>query len=180
MNPQQVRLREELRRLQALAAAHPQAITIVKWDDDPPTWYSIDLHCRGGASFDEDKNVVTTKKTHRVQIDMGSKYPVHRPAVHVESPFFNPHIFPSGAVCLGGAWSKSETLDIFVQRLWGLLVWDPNVIDEGSPADSDAMLWYRQHKDEVPFDRIDLTQPPSPAPAPEPTEEKRKGIIWRE
>ncbi len=177
MNPQHARLREEHRRLQALAQAHPDAITIVKVDDDPPVRYLLDLHCTGAASLNEVSDEVVLKKTFRVQIDMGSKYPVQRPAVHVGSPFFNPHIFSSGAVCLGMPWTPTQSLDVFVRRLWGLLVWDPEVLDEMSPADSDAIAWFKRHKDRVPFDRVDPTLPPKAPPEPPPPPKPR--ITWR-
>lgn len=164
MNPAQVRLAADEQRLRALAAAHPEAIRVVQAVGAPPTAFEVELRCRGAAA--PAASGVVLRTSHLVRITLPAGYPIRRPTARVLTPVFNPHVFASGVVCLGSEWSPAQSLDLFVRRLWQILVWDPAVIDPGSPADGGAIAWYEAHPNLVPFDRTDPADAGEPPPAP--------------
>lgn len=165
MNPAQVRLLADRDRLRALAAAHPDAIRVVQAVGDPPTGYDIELRCRGAEAPGATGPVL--RAGHLVRVRLPAGYPIKRPTVQVLTPVWNPHVFSNGMVCLGSEWSPGQPLDLFVRRIWRIIVWDPAVIDPGSPADGAAMDWYEAHPTAVPFDRVDPVGAQAPdAPKP--------------
>ena len=102
--------------------------------------------------------------------------PAKRPTATVLTSFANPHIFPSGAICFGSAWTPGESMALFVTRIWRILVWDPLVLDPGSITNGPAMEWAKQHMTALPLDRTGPMEPPNSAPAPA---APKRSITWR-
>jgi ubiquitin-protein ligase len=110
------------------------------------------------------------RTTHDVLVVLPAAYPIGRPTATVLTPICNPHVFDSGVVCLGGAaWSPAESLDLFVRRLRSILVWDPLILDPGSPANWTAMRWAEGRRDQLPLDEPSFGGETPAAPAP---------IVW--
>ncbi len=166
MNPVQARLLADRDRLRALADAHPEAIRVVQEVGNPPTGYDIELRCRGVEDLGPKGPIL--RASHLVRVRLPASYPIKQPTVQVLTPVRNPHIFPSQMICLGSEWSPGQSLDLFVRRIWRILVWDPAVIDPKSPADLESLAWYEAHRAAVPFDRIDPVAAPSAPAAPKP------------
>ncbi|HEU0113864.1 MAG TPA: hypothetical protein VFQ80_04280 [Thermomicrobiales bacterium] len=158
----------DFERLRDFAAAHPAALQILQMEGQPPQRYLLRFVCRGMESLPGGRARYRT--THDVQIVLPAAYPIARPTATVLSPICNPHVFESGAVCLGDAWNPAESLDVFVRRLRSILVWDPLVLDPGSPANWTAMRWAEAHRRDLPLDEPSFG---GAAPAPPPP------IVWR-
>jgi hypothetical protein len=164
-----VRRAADFARLRDFAAAHPDALHILQTEGDPPQRYLLRFVCRGMESLTGGRPRFRT--THDVQIVLPAAYPIARPTATTLTPVCNPHIFESGAVCLGdAAWSPAESLDLFVRRLRSILVWDPLILDPGSPANWTAMRWAEAHKRDLPLDEPSFGGVAPAAPPP---------ISWR-
>ncbi|HET7093166.1 MAG TPA: ubiquitin-conjugating enzyme E2 [Thermomicrobiales bacterium] len=151
-------------RLRAFAAAHPAALQILQTEGNPPHRYLLRFVCRGVESLPGGRPRL--RATHDVQIVLPTAYPIARPTATVLTPVCNPHIFESGTVCLGdAAWSPAESLDLFVQRLRSILVWDPLILDPGSPANWTAMRWAEAHRRDLPLDEPSFGGAAPAAPA---------------
>ena len=162
------RRQADYERLRSLATVNPGRLTIVRTSGTPPDtiWLKINgttvSHLPSGGA-------PSTTSSSTVRIQFGERYPLEQPLVYLETPVANPHIFPNTKrICLGTAWNASETLDLFVQRIWAILAWDPEVIDPGSPANTAALDWAEKHPDRLPFERGRLRLPDVPVPEQKP------------
>ncbi len=167
------RRQADLERLRDLATANPGRIDILGVDGDPPNTIRFRLNCRSITGF--SGGVPSYGNGHHLRVTFGERYPMEQPLVYLESPIWNPHIFASTRrICIGNAWSPSETLDIFIQRVWAILAWDPQVIDPGSPANMEALSWSTANQGMLPIEPTRLrtsTEQPQATPKPR--------ISWR-
>ncbi|HEV2529533.1 MAG TPA: ubiquitin-conjugating enzyme E2 [Thermomicrobiales bacterium] len=167
------RRQADLERLRELAAANPGRIDILGVDGDPPNTIRFRLNCRSITAMSAVGP--TYGNGHHLRVTFGERYPMEQPLVYLESPIWNPHIFASTRrICIGTAWSPSETLDVFIQRVWAILAWDPQVIDPNSPANMEALRWSETNRTMLPIEPARLRSSSEPAPsAPKPR------ISWR-
>lgn len=150
------RRQADLERLRELAAANPGRIEIVATEGEPPAMIRFRLNCQSVIELPATGQLVLGGR-HTLRVHFGQRYPLEPPLVYVESPIANPHVFPTTRrICIGAAWTPSETLDLFVQRVWAILAWDPQVIDPGSPANMTALKWSEDHRDRLPIEPIRL------------------------
>ena len=166
MSIAQTRRANDFRLVRELAAAHPGALRIVRTEGAPPSRYLIEIGCRTMVALDGD--APTLGDRHTVRIDLDATYPLTKPRATVLTPLVNPHVFPSGSVCVGEiAWNPGESLDLFVRRLRSILVWDPVGVNLDSPANGEAMQWHRRHPERAPFDAPQFggAAPDAPGPA---------------
>jgi ubiquitin-protein ligase len=85
-----------------------------------------------------------------VNITLPSRYPFVEPIVKFKTPILHPNVYASGQICLGLKWLPTFGLDHLVQRVLQILIFDPNVLNEQSPANRDALAWYRDAKNKYP------------------------------
>lgn len=150
------RRQADLERLRELAAANPGRIEIVAVEGEPPATIRFRLHCRSVVELPAGGQP-TLGDNHLLRVHFGQRYPLEAPLVYVESPIANPHIFPSTRrICIGVAWTPAETLDLFVQRVWAILAWDPAIIDPDSPANMAALHWSEANAHRLPFETARL------------------------
>ncbi len=150
------RRQADLERLRELAAANPGRIEIVATEGEPPAMIRFRLNCQSITELPATGQPVLGGR-HTLRVHFGQRYPLEPPLVYVESPIANPHVFPTTRrICIGAAWTPSETLDLFVQRVWAILAWDPQVIDPNSPANMAALKWSEDHRDRLPIEPIRL------------------------
>jgi ubiquitin-protein ligase len=103
---------------------------------------------------------------HKIELTLPSQYPatLTNDNVHfLTAPIFHPNIFAGGKVCIGG-YRPSESLARFVLRLAKMIQFDPAYINEDSPANSDAKIWYVNNRRLFPVDRSRLPDPDRSAP----------------
>ncbi len=95
-----------------------------------------------------------------LEIRLGAQYPFQAPTAHLDPVPFHPNVFPAGVICLGGKWSPSEGMDLFITRIAKLLSFDPLLVNTQSPANGEAARWYkqlcRQRPDVFPSDPLNL------------------------
>ncbi len=83
--------------------------------------------------------------------------------VMVSKPYpFHPNWFRSGAWCYGAGSHCTEGAGNYVVRVMQTLQYDENIIDELSPANGDALDWYRRNKNKPGMFPCDTTKLPQP------------------
>jgi len=75
-------------------------------------------------------------------IELGSRYPFTEPKVKFTTKVFHPNVYDSGQVCLGTKWFPTEGLNLLVERLVKILIFDASVINVKPPASGSASNWY--------------------------------------
>ena len=86
----------------------------------------------------------TIRKSSVVTISLSPKYPFMEPKVIFEDSVFHPNVYSSGQVCLGTKWLPTEGLNLLVERLIKILIFEATILNTKSPANSEALAWYRQ------------------------------------
>ena len=168
------RRQADLERLRELAAANPGRIEIVAVEGEPPALIRFRLTCQSITELSASGQP-TFGGSHLLRVHFGQRYPLEQPLVYVESPIANPHVFPTTRrICIGAAWIPSETLDLFVQRVWAILAWDPQVIDPGSPANTTALQWSEDHRNRLPIEPARLRNAGTPVQA-----DSKPRLSWR-
>lgn len=153
------RRQSDLERLRNLAAANPGRVEVIDGADGASDLVRIRLHCRSMTSLESGMNP-TFGSSHLVRIQFGHRYPLEAPLVYIESPIAHPHIFANTRrICLGPVWSASETLDRFVDRIWSILTWQPELIDPNDAANYAANAWYEANRHRAPLDPRTLRIP---------------------
>jgi ubiquitin-protein ligase len=93
-----------------------------------------------------------------VTISLSPKYPFTEPKVVFDTPVFHPNVYSSGQVCLGTKWLPTEGLNLLVERLIKILIFEATILNTKSPANSGALTWYRSkvssHPNFFPTDRF--------------------------
>lgn len=105
------------------------------------------------------------------EIVLSSRYPFAEPKVKFLSEVFHPNVYDSGQVCLGTKWLPTEGLDLLVERLIKILIFDATILNTASPASSSALKWYRKKA------AVDRGFFPTDTFKTVPTQEKKK-IQW--
>jgi ubiquitin-protein ligase len=156
LNPQQRRLQSDFTKLQKLAAESGGTLLILHTSGNPPKSYAIEYHC---PSLVKEKGELVVREIHQVEINLPGNYPFSQPSARMLTPVFNPHVFPTHTICLGGVWSPAETLDVLVLRIGALLQLDPRVLNPHSPANQDANDWVRRNPQRIPLGQVSFKGP---------------------
>jgi ubiquitin-protein ligase len=159
-NPKERRLLVEHEKVKKLVAESGETLALVKTLKEPPTTYVIEFRCPGLVKGADGQPALAER--HQVEINLGSNYPFEMPTARVLTPVFNPHVFSSNAVCLGGVWTANDTLDTLILRIGALLQLDPRVLNPHSPANSEANLWAQKNKAKLPLGRVTFKGPAEP------------------
>ena len=122
--------------------------------------YVIEYYCPSLVKDATGQPIIGTR--HQVEISLTMNYPLTQPAARVLTPIFNPHVFSSNAICLGGVWSAAETLDALILRIGALLQLDPKVLDPNSAANHEANEWVRQNRSRIPLGQVSFKGPARP------------------
>jgi ribosomal protein S27E len=107
---------------------------------EPLSELTIELVCRtvGSPKYPSDP----VERT-RARIHLPERYPKAEPLVDILSPIFHPNVWPAGRICFGPKWLITEGLDLLVNRIAKIVVFDPALLNVSSPANPSAALWYR-------------------------------------
>ena len=149
MNPE--RLRTDHARIRELADENPALVSIVTATGSPPTQYVLALRCRGIASIRGED--VRYRDEHNVQVLLGPDYPYDQPLVQFLTPIVHPHVWTSNRVCLGD-WTVSEFLDLLVIRLFRIVQYHTEILDESSVANLQAQAWVRLNRQGIPIGSV--------------------------
>jgi ubiquitin-protein ligase len=135
------RRNQDVQKLRDLEAKTSDRVRIVHVGGRPPSEIEVELQFRT-ASSKQYPSVI--QNVTRLLIRLPARYPFVEPVVNIVTPIIHPNIYPSGRVCLGLLWVPSFGLDLLVQRIIQIVTYDPTILNEASPANYDALLWYRE------------------------------------
>lgn len=143
-----VRLEHDFRAMEALQS------NIIRWEPDrrvPPEVYAVDFKLRGMTGPN------TYRESHTVVVKLLPEYPDHPPLAKFTSRplLFHPHVFGNGVVCVGG-YSPDEGLAVFCLRLAKYIQFQPYLINTKSPANKEALRWFKENRDRLPVDNTPL------------------------
>ncbi len=148
-SPREKRLQSDFLKVQQLADGSGGTIELIAARGHPPTMYEILFRCPSLVKDERGKIIVRSE--HKALISLGSDYPFSKPTAKMLTPVFNPHVFITQAICLGGRWTPVETLDNLILRIGSILQLDPRVIDYKSLANHDAGEWAHHHASQLPL-----------------------------
>jgi hypothetical protein len=132
---------QDVQKLRDLAAQLPGRVMIAGVSGAPPSRINIDLRFRTAPSR---YYPAATQDVTRVTIDLPSRYPLVQPAAQISTPILHPNVYMSGLICLGIDWLPSLGLDFLVKRIIQIIIFDPGILNEASPANPAALSWYRE------------------------------------
>ena len=163
------RREQDLRKLEVLAEQSNRMIRIVSVSGNPISQIVAALLYKTAPNRRYPHEV--SEETH-VQIDLSSQYPFQEPNAVIKTVIFHPNVYSSGKICFGTEWRPTEGLDLLVKRIAQIITFDPTILNEESPANSDALSWYRSAKFQFP------TAFPTQPVTFSGSREKKKEINW--
>ncbi|MFN3603393.1 MAG: ubiquitin-conjugating enzyme E2 [Leptonema sp. (in: bacteria)] len=139
MNPLVKRRENDLKKIKELEKKYP-FFKIHKTEGNPIKTIELEFHLEVPVSSKKKE------KKFLVKIDLPSNYPLVSPKFTIIPPIFHPHVYESGTVCMGSHWLVSNTLDLELERLIKILLFDPLYINPNSVANFSAYNWYKRNK----------------------------------
>lgn len=159
------RRRQDIQKLEALCQQSRGKINLLSRKGDPVRELVIELRFRTAPSSDYPARV---QDATQIRIELPDRYPFEGPKASVMTPILHPNVFPSGQICLGNKWIATENLSLFVKRLALIVTFDQSVLNEASPANAQALKWYRtargQHPAAFPTDKVILIESAAETP----------------
>lgn len=134
------RRREDLRRLDSLCANSDGRLRVLGRKGEPASEVIIEMRCRTAGSADYPIQHIDRTE---VRIQFPARYPFQEPLAEVQTRIFHPNVFASGKICFGTKWLPTEGLDLLVKRIGQIVTFDPVLLNERSPANHEAVVWYR-------------------------------------
>jgi ubiquitin-protein ligase len=155
---------QDVQKLTQLAEQSRARIRLIRVAGNPPNEIDIELHLKTAPSRQYPKVV---QDVTWLTISLPARYPLQEPAVTIKTPILHPNVYTSGRICLGMKWMPTFGLDLLVKRIGQIIIFDPTILNEQSPANRDALDWYREaqrrHADAFPTDTwttISTSEPP--------------------
>jgi ubiquitin-protein ligase len=118
-------------------------LQVVDRKGDPPNEITIELRCKTAASTEYPAHHAERTE---VRIQFPARYPFQEPLAEIKTRILHPNVYTSGRICFGTKWIPTEGLDLLVKRIGQIITFDPSVLNEQSPANRDAVNWYRSAK----------------------------------
>lgn len=134
------RIRTDLTKLSELERSSGGRIEVIGTSGNPARTVTVKLKYPTAAGREYPNSV---QPETRVRIELLDRYPFVEPNVTVETPILHPNVYSSGKVCLGSKWMPTQGLDLLVRRLIQIITFDDSVLNETSPANREALEWYR-------------------------------------
>lgn len=143
MDAYRQRKEEDLKKIQSLCRDSSGKVFLNRVTGDPPSVYEIEFRLKtaGSASY---PRVIQQNST--VKITLSSRYPLQAPTGEFTTPIYHPNVYASGLICLGQKWVPTEGLDLLAKRIIQIIIFDPAILNLGSPANGDAAQWYTRTK----------------------------------
>ncbi len=134
------RIAQDLQKLSELSRQTNGRVRVVGTSGKPAKRIDIELAYPTAPSRDYPSRI---QNTTTVKIELMSRYPFVEPNAVITTPIFHPNVFQSGKICLGTKWLPSLGLDLLVRRIVQIITFEPEVLNERSPANGVAVEWYR-------------------------------------
>ncbi|WP_375688002.1 ubiquitin-conjugating enzyme E2 [Pseudooceanicola sp. LIPI14-2-Ac024] len=131
---------QDIEKLRTLAAGSGGKVEVLSAAGQPVNLIRVRLKIKtaGTKSYPRDVQTITD-----LTIKLPARYPFVEPQVQVDTPILHPNVYASGQICLGVKWMPSQGLDLLIKRVAKIIAYDADVLNEQSPANSDALRWYR-------------------------------------
>lgn len=128
-------------------------VQILETQGNPPNSYLIRFTCRGVEHIDSHGQPIY-REDHRVQITLGSQYPLEKPSLQWLTPIYHPNISVNGSVCIGNNWaSGGRYLDELVVYLMQMVRFDgENLTFTVDAFRRDAYQWALANRRLLPVD----------------------------
>jgi ubiquitin-protein ligase len=159
------RRQQDVQKLRDLQRASESKVLVTRLSGTPPNEIEVELRFRTAPSQDYPRKV---QDITRAVISLPARYPFAEPSVSIKTPILHPNVYASGRICLGVKWISSFGLDLLVRRIIQIITFDPSVLNDASPANREAAVWYRnalrKHPTSFPSDSFELTAAPAQPP----------------
>jgi len=168
MNAFSERVTQDLRKIDELSNSINGRIKVKSKTGNPVSRIVLEIDYPTAPSKDYPKKV--QQKT-EVKIELLSRYPLQEPSATITTPIYHPNVYSSGKICLGTKWLPTQGLDLLVKRIIQLITFDETILNERSPANGQALSWYRSavrsHPEAFPTDKLIVKEP------------SKKKVSWR-
>jgi ubiquitin-protein ligase len=138
---------EDLQKLRQLAAQAPSRLKVGRVKGNPAEEIELDLLFKTAPS-QHYPNAVQQRTL--LVLSLPARYPLAAPTASIKTPILHPNVYSGGTICLGMKWLPASGLDLLVKRIIQIITFDPTVLNEDSPANRDALEWYRRAKRQHP------------------------------
>jgi LSD1 subclass zinc finger protein len=132
---------QDIQKLRDLQRQSRDRIRVTRVSGHPIDTIDLELQIKTAPSKLYPKNVQNV--TH-LSISLPARYPFIEPTVTIKTPIHHPNVYSSGRICLGMKWIPSFGLDLLVRRIVQIVTFDPTILNEKSPANGEALKWYRE------------------------------------
>jgi len=97
---------------------------------------------------------------HKLELRLPDYYPeylTNQDIRFLTPPIFHTNVFSDGRICIRN-YRPAESLAYFLMRIARMIQFDPAIVGEDSPANGEALSWYRAHKHMMPIDATRLPE----------------------
>lgn len=162
------RREQDVQKLRLLAGQPRSPLTIARVAGKPTSEIDLELRLKTVPSGNYPGS---TQDVTRFTVTLPARYPLVEPIVTIKTPIFHPNVYSSGRICLGLQWLPTNGLELLIKRIAQIIVFDPAILNEQSPANREALDWYRDARRRHP-----AAFPTDAWKDPEP--ETRKAMKW--
>ncbi|APG27033.1 hypothetical protein A7E78_03810 [Syntrophotalea acetylenivorans] len=134
------RVKQDLRKIEELAKSLDGRIKIKSTEGSPINKIVLEIKYPTAPSKAYPDKVQDTTE---VKIELLSRYPFQEPTATIITPIYHPNVYTSGKICFGTKWLPTQGLDLLTKRIIQIITFDETILNEKSPANSDALRWYR-------------------------------------
>lgn len=138
---------EDLQKLRQLAAQAPSRLKIGSVKGNPADEIELELLFKTVPSQQYPSAV---QERTLLVLSLPARYPLTAPTAIIKTPILHPNVYSGGTICLGMKWLPASGLDLVVKRIIQIITYDPTILNEQSPANRNALEWYRRAQREHP------------------------------
>ncbi len=153
------RIAQDVRKINELSTAIGNRITIKSTNGNPINKIIVEINYPTAPS---NKYPDEVQDKTLVEIKLVSRYPFVEPSATITSPIFHPNVYSTGKICFGTKWLPTQGLDLLVKRIIQIITFDETILNEDSPANSTALVWYRlavgKYPEAFPTDKFNIKE----------------------
>jgi len=151
MNALNTRLNQDIEKISNLCKKYNNKISIKSKNGNPTNELIILFLFKTVGDSSYPNNIINKSE---VKINLSNNYPFNEPEATFITKIYHPNVYKSGKICFGNKWLPSEGLDMLVERIVKLIIFDSNILNEKSPANNDALQWYRKNQSLFPTESL--------------------------
>ena len=143
--------------------AKNRSISVQAAEGDPPEKYEVTYNLKG-LHLNKNQEIVEASQ-HTIAITIPFGFPHFPPNCKPISSIFHPD-FDQAAICIGDFWKKDSTLSGLIVHIGRMIA--GQIYSTDNAFNEDAVIWYKQHSDRLPFESQDFSGKDEQLPAPSP------------